>query len=202
MESSDAPTMNDLLKEHITIIKRQLFSRSLRILPLPDQVGIVEALAFIVDKAPALLPITDQHLLAFFSELLKMMAIADGEMASDRAGSVGVAVDKDGHVSSASSSSPYSERTASASLGRSYSHASAIFLRGEFSIGGHGMHKRVVVPAEPPLGVQLRVTALVLFRSVIRQHTNTFFDADPSTQIGKHRSILLNECLHECLHLY
>lgn len=62
------------------MIRRTVFSRSLRLLSLPQQVSVVEGLAVIVKSIPGLIPLSDQHLLAFLSELLKMLSVADGEM--------------------------------------------------------------------------------------------------------------------------
>ena len=67
----------------------------------------------------------------------------------------------------------------------SLSHASGIFLREEyeFIVDGIGC---IVVPTDPPMGIQFRVSSLILFHSVLRVHSDTFFDADPSSSIGKH----------------
>ena len=73
----------DLFKTHLTQVKRSLFSRSLRILPLPDQVGVVEGLTFLVSCAKDVFPISDQNLLASVSELLKMLSLADGALTGD-----------------------------------------------------------------------------------------------------------------------
>lgn len=162
---------------HITILKRCLFSRSLRILPLPDQVGIIEALAFLITSFPSVLPLSDQHLLAFLSELLKMLCVADGEMKGDADVDIGVAVNKNGYVYNKSSVD--AEREDAALTLSSKTHASSIFLRSEMLVGG------VTVPSELPLGVQLRVTSLSLFRAVIKSHTSGFFDADASTPVGE-----------------
>jgi hypothetical protein len=61
-------------------LRKLVFSRSLRILPLPQQVGAIEALAVILNEFPGFLSITDQHFLSFLSELLKMCSVADGEV--------------------------------------------------------------------------------------------------------------------------
>lgn len=60
----------------MTLIRRLIFSRSLRVLPLQEKIGSIEALAVLIDRIPELISITDQHLLAFLSELLKMASIA------------------------------------------------------------------------------------------------------------------------------
>ena len=64
------------LEKHIALIRRVTFSRSLRMLPLQEKIGSIEALAVIIDSVPELISVTDQHLLAFLSELLKMASIA------------------------------------------------------------------------------------------------------------------------------
>jgi hypothetical protein len=49
-------------------------------MPLPQQVGAVEALAVIINEFPGFLSIKDQHFLSFLSELLKMCSVSDGEV--------------------------------------------------------------------------------------------------------------------------
>ena len=92
---SDADIKSSLEKQ-IVLIRRVLFSRSLRLLPLREQVGAVEALTVLVDQVPNLIPLKDQHLLAFLSELLKMASVADGEMKDNNL--IGSVVDKNGFV--------------------------------------------------------------------------------------------------------
>lgn len=169
-----------LLKNHTTTIKRLLFSRSLYNLPVPDQIAVVEAVAFIVEKSPRLIPLSDSRLPAFLKDLLKMMSVADGEMTSDSISiSNGAVVNKDGY-------SPVSETNSSmVNASSSLSHASGLFLRKEFILEDPLIPGRIVVPCEMPTGVQLRVSSLLLFRSVIKGYTNTFFDAAVSTSIGK-----------------
>ena len=158
------------------MIRRVIFSRSLRLLPLAEQVGAVEALAFIVKEARDVLPLSDQHLLAFLSELLKMSSVADGEM-TDSALAVYV-VDKNGNA--------LAGKKPSASNGlrseRCPSHASAIFFRRECILELE--KNKFVIPEELPHGIQLRVSSISLLHSVIIGHPNAFFDAEVSTPIG------------------
>jgi len=156
--------------DHSTLIRRVLFSRSLRLLPLPQQVGVVEALAAILKQFPDFLPITDQHLLGSLSELLKMSSVADGEMTDDKLKEM--VVDKDGYAPSvAGTSSEYPK------------HASSLFFRRECVIDFCNV--KVVVPGELPAGIQLRVSAIVLLHIVIRTHPDPFFDSETTTPIGE-----------------
>jgi hypothetical protein len=161
---------------HVDLIRRVLFSRSLRLLPLPHQVGVVEGLAAIIKQFPSLLPLTDQHLLNCLSELLKMSSVADGEMTDEKLNEV--VVDKDGFVPSEvdSDSSQYP------------THASSLFFRRDCVVDILGV--KIVVPGELPAGVQLRVSTIVLLHGVIRTHTDPFFDAESTTPIGKFLSFL------------
>lgn len=168
--------MKARLEKHLSLLRRVLFSRSLRLLPLPEQVGVVEALAVLTDQLPDLIPLDDQHLLAFLSELLKMSSVADGEMTdSNLAGSV---VDRNGFVVPSSDGPVTNDSETSAVSFR----ASSLFLRRECVVVVQ--EGRVVVGAELPLGVQLRVSTIALLRSVIRGHPDTFFDSDTSTPVG------------------
>lgn len=166
-----------IFASQISMIRRVIFSRSLRLLPLAEQVGAVEALAFIVKEAQGVLPLSDQHLLAFLSELLKMSSVADGEMTD--ASLVFYVVDKNGNALAGkkpnSSSSLRSEKCPS--------HASAIFFRRECVLETE--KNRFIIPEELPHGVQLRVSSITLLHSVILGHPNAFFDAEVSTPIGK-----------------
>ena len=163
----------------MSLIRRLLFSRSLRLLPLSEQVGAVEALSFIVDKVPGALPLSDQNLLAFLSELLKMFSVADGEMSDSNL--AGFIVDKNGFV-------VFSDDSKSAKEGRcsSLKHSSRVFLRRECILKIKAA--RFVIPEEIPASMQLRISALALFRSVIKRHNSTFFDSDNATNIGEHFS--------------
>ena len=168
----------------MSTIKRVLFTRSLRLLPLPEQVAVIEALSTLVDFVPGLLPVADQHLLAFLSEFLKLSSIADGEMSDSSI--VGFVVDKNGFTG-AVSMSRYS---------RGSSHMTGLFLRRECVARLCG-NKLISIPEELPLGVQLRVSALRLLNTIICRHTDGFFDADTTTPIGK---LLLAVCVYQCKH--
>jgi hypothetical protein len=191
-----------VLKKYLSVIKKMIFSKPLRSLPLPEQVGVVEALTFIINGAPNLFTLSDQYLVAFLFELIQAFAIADGEMKDSNPS--GVFVDKNGLV--ASVNEPQRPSTGISKYS-SLTHASKIFLRRECVVDGpHGT--RIVVPEELPYGIQLRVSALVLFRVVIRRHTSIFFDALPSTQIGKQQTcsgvmlLLINTLLGLRSHLF
>ena len=155
--------------DHATLIRRMLFSRSLRLLPLPHQVGVVEALAAVLKQFPNFLPVTDQHLLGCLSEILKMSSVADGEMTDEKLKEM--VVDKDGYApSEVESSCDYPK------------HASSLFFRRECVIDARNV--KIVVPGELPAGVQLRVSGIVLLHLVIRTHTDPFFDSETTTPIG------------------
>jgi hypothetical protein len=165
-----------ILSNQMRTIKKLIFSRSLRLLPLPEQIGVFDALAFLVHQIPGLLPLFDQHFLAFLSEFLKMSSIADGEMSDSSL--VGFVVDKNGFVVSSQESE--STRAAAQLSG----HTSSIFLRRECALKSQSDGPYVAIPEELPNGIQLRVSGLRLFRAVIRQHADAFFDADSTTPVG------------------
>lgn len=160
------------------MIRRVLFSRSLRLLPLLEQIGVVEALATLVNQIPDLIPLEDQHLLAFLSELLKMASVADGEMSDPNlAGSV---VDKNGFVV------PYQDHHVASGDSQTNEpsfRASLLFLRRDCLLKVEG--GRLFIGEELPPGVQLRVSSIELLRAVIRGNPDTFFDAETSTPVGK-----------------
>ena len=157
----------------MSTIKRVLFTRSLRLLPLPEQVAVIEALSTLVDFVPRLLPIADQHLLAFLSEYLKLSSIADGDITDPSI--VGFVVDKNGFTG-ATSTSRYSQGA---------SHMTGLFLR-RVCVARLCGDKYISIPEELPLGVQLRVSALRLVNTVICRHADGFFNADATTTpIGK-----------------
>jgi transformation/transcription domain-associated protein len=183
----------DKFTKHLTLVKRVLFSRSLRLLPLPEQIGVVEALSTIVQQIPDLFVLDDQHLLAFLSELLKMSSVADGEMAD--ANLTGDVIDKNGLAVTTQSrqvASSTSKPIDPADMTTIPSPpASALFLRRDCLLTTHlisqEMKHRIIIPQELPLGVQLRVSTISLLRFVIRGHANPFFDAETSTPIGNIR---------------
>ena len=170
--------MDTLLSRHQTSLKRLIFPKVLRTLPLPNQCAAVDACAFLLDRTPKLIPITDQNLLGFLAELLKMISIADGEFSDPSFGSVvlidknGVAVNKSGECTSQSGPAL---------------HASSVFLRKNIIVEGAAFGGRIQVPEELPQGVQLRVSTLLLFRGLIRGFADEFFDADPQSKIGNIR---------------
>jgi hypothetical protein len=147
------------------------------LLPLPEQVGAVEALAVIVGQLPEIIPLNDQHLLAFLSELLKMSSVADGDMTDSNL--VGNVVDKNGFAV------PAHEKASKDSKGPEPEvPSSALFLRRDCILTVPGA--KIVIAEELPCGVQLRVSSISLLRSVIRGHANPFFDAETSTPVGKY----------------
>jgi len=172
----------EALKEHMTLIKRVLLTRSLRLLPLPEQVGAVEALAMIVHHLPDLIPLNDQHLLAFLSELLKMSSVADGAMTDPNL--IGSVVDKNGFAIPVHDSSQVA--SAETSLKNHEKLASTLFLRRD-SIVFIGSSK-FFVPGEASNGVQLRASTIRLLHAVIKRHPDPFFDAESSTPVGKRAS--------------
>ena len=74
-----APSSRDALQyvfsEQLSLIRRVLFSRSLRLIPLSQQVAVIEGLSVLVQEVPHAIPLTDQHLLSFLSELLKICSV-------------------------------------------------------------------------------------------------------------------------------
>ena len=176
-ESSHTDKNLDFVKGRIDLIRRVIFSRTLRLLPLPHQVGAIEGLATIVKFFPSLFPLNDQHVLTFLSELLKMTSVADGEMTDNKLNDI--VVDKDGNVPS--------ETTTDRSVHPR--HSSSLFYRRECVIAQNGLF--VVVPCELPTGVQFRVSSIVLVHSIIQHNSNAFFDADSTTPIGKTFDVLM-----------
>ena len=166
----------------LPLIKRLLFTRSLRLLPLPEQIGVIEALSFVVDCIPGLISISDQQLVGFLSEFLKMGSIVDGEMTDSSI--IAQFADKNGYTTSTqggvSASAPLQPNIL-------LPQASSIFLRQECVArsGNKGIY--FIIPEELPNGIQLRVSALRMFRALIRRHADDFFDAEPSTPVGNIR---------------
>lgn len=170
--------LDALLSPFVNSLKRLLFPKLLRTLPLPNQVAAIDACAFILDRAPNLIPIADQNLLAFLSELLKMVSIADGEFSDASFGSV-VLIDKNGFA--------VNNGSEAASQIRPAIRASSLFLRKNIVVEDDSFGGRVQVPAELPLGVQLRVSTLLLFRGLIRGFPDDFYEASPQSKIGNIR---------------
>ncbi|KAL7534798.1 hypothetical protein ACHAXR_010621, partial [Thalassiosira sp. AJA248-18] len=177
----DSASIDTLLSDHVHSLKRLLFPKLLRTLPLPNQCAAVDACAFILDRAPRLIPIVDQNLLAFLSELLKMISIADGEFSDASFGSV-VLIDKNGFAVNNGG-----EPTTTSQKNRRNVRASSLFLRKSFVLKDEAFGGRIQVPAELPLGIQLRVSTLLLFRGLIRGFADEFYDADPQSKIGNIR---------------
>lgn len=117
-------------------------------------------------------------LVGFMSELLKMVSIADGEI-SDAGFSSVILIDKNGYAMSNSDEVKPKKKF--------QSHSSSVFLRNSFVLEDDSFEGRIVVPKELPLGVQLRVSTLLLFRALIRGFPDEFFDAGAQTQIGNIR---------------
>ena len=138
----------------------------------------MEALSVIIDQLPDVIPLSDQHLLAFLSELLKMSSVADGEMSDQNLS--GFVVDKNGFAVSAQQKHPSSKDAKGLVC---TPHASSIFLRRGCILSTPNV--RIIVAEELPFGVQLRVSSIGLLRSVIRGHPDAFFDAETSTPIGE-----------------
>lgn len=172
-DSSNDDSNPDFASKHVDFIRRVMFSRSLRLLPLPHQVGVVEALTATIKQCPELLPLTDPHLLACLSDLLKMASVADREMTDDKLNTV--VVDKDGYVPS----------EVEADTSQYPTHASALFYRRSCILDVFGT--KIVVPGELPAGVQLRVSTIVLLHVIIRTYTDPFFDAETTAAIGNIR---------------
>jgi hypothetical protein len=68
----------------MTWLRRVLFSRARRLLPMPKQMGVSNSLELMIDQQPALVPMDDQHVLAFLSGLLSPIRVA--KLASDADG--------------------------------------------------------------------------------------------------------------------
>ena len=165
-------------RRHLPLIKKVVFSRSLRLLPLAEQTGAIEALAVVVSGLSDLLPLDDQHLLSVLSEVLKMCSVADGEMADSSL--VGSVVDKNG---SAVAVGKVSSGPAKSQKGDAL--CSTMFCRRDCVISVTGKTNfDFVIPEELPSGVQLRLATIQLLRAVIRANPDKFFDAETSTPIG------------------
>lgn len=151
-------------------MRQTVFPRSLRLLPLPHQVGIVDALTTILKEFPDFLPLEDQHLLASISELLKMANVADREMDDSKLD--GRAVDKDGFVFL--SNDPV--------LGKQTDHATSLFFRRSCVFNSNS--KLMFLPGELPTSVELRSMTIVFLHAVLKIHQKQFFEADSSSAIG------------------
>ena len=125
-----------------------------------------------------MIPLEDQHLLAFLSELLKMASVADGEMTDNNL--IGSVVDKNGFVipenRNVTTSSDVQEIDPTL-------RPSSLFLRRNCILTTDS--QKFLVGEELPCGIQLRVSSIQLLRSIIRGYPDSFFDAESSTPVGK-----------------
>ena len=126
-----------------------------------------------------------------------MISIADGEFSDTSFGSV-VLIDKHGFgVNNGGEVTSQKRPTI---------RASSIFLRESIVLDDDSFGGRIQVPAELPLGVQLRVSTLLLFRGLIRGSSDEFYDADPQSKIGNIRPhvrsvLLISDLLHGLIFL-
>lgn len=181
LSKDNSTNLESMLSPHVNSLKRLCFPKLLRILPLAQQVAVVDACAFLLDRVPKLITIDDQNLLAFVSELLKMINIADGEFADPAFGEV-VLIDKDGLAVDGGGGGGESALSRATVRASSLLLRRAIILEDATSFGG-----RVRVPAELSMGEQLRVSTILLFRGLIRGFPDDFCDADPQTKVGNIR---------------
>ena len=107
-----------------------------------------------------------------------MVSIADGEI-SDAGFSSVVLIDKNGYAVNGTAESTNKKKSSV--------RASSIFYSSGFTLEDNSFGGRILVPAELPLGIQLRVSTLLLFRALIRGFPDEFFDADAQTQVGNIR---------------
>ena len=174
--SNDCTSLDELLSDHVTSLKRLLFAKLLRTLSLPDIVAVVDAVAFINEAVPNLIPISDANMMSFLGELIKMICIADGEISDKSFGSV-VLIDKDGYAVD-SDGEPISDN-------KPLVQPSSIFQRHTITLEDDCIGARIVVPEGLNLGVQLRVSTLFLFRALVR--LDEFFEAEVQSQLGNLR---------------
>jgi hypothetical protein len=167
----DASPDVEFVRDRIDLIRRVLFSRTLRLLPLSHQVGTIEGLATVVKLFPILFPLTDQHVLTFLSELLKMASVADKEMSDEKLKEI--VVDKDGYVPLETGLDRAQYPKLSSTL---FYRRACVFSSGNV---------RVFVLPELSVGVQFRVSTILLLHTVIKNYADVFFDADSTTPIGK-----------------
>ena len=177
MITRDSASIDALLANHTSTLKRLLFPKVLRVLPLPNQCAVIDACAFILTRAPKLFSIADKSLLGLLSELLKMLSIADGVLSDPSFGSV-VLIDKNGYAVNSDGAPSHHRSTV---------QPSSLFLRKSIVIGDESFGGRIQVPAEIPLGIQLRVSTLLLFKGLIRGFSDEFYVADSKSTIGNIR---------------
>ena len=129
-----------------------------------------------------LIPIADQNLLAFLSELLKMVSIADGEFKDEGFGSV-VLIDKNGYAVNSGGESTSGQI-------RPTVRASSLFLRKKIAVEDEAFNGRIQVPAELPLGIHsygTSVNTTFILGAIIRKNADEFYDADAQSKIGNIR---------------
>jgi hypothetical protein len=112
-----------------------------------------------------------------------MISIADGEFSDPCFGSVSL-IDKNGFASNVGD--PASRATSDL-------HTSSVFLRNTMVLQGDLFGGRIQIPRELPLGIQFRVSTLLLMRALIRGHSDEFYDADPQSKIGNIRPHVCEE---------
>ena len=174
--SNDYKSLGQLLSDHIISLKRLLFAKLLRTLSLPDLVAVVDAVAFINEAVPNLIPIDDANMISILGELIKMVSVADGEISDKNFGSV-VLIDKNGWAVD-SEGEPISDR-------KPLVQPSSIFQRHAIILEDDGIGARIVVPEGLSLGVHLRVSTLYLFRAIVR--LDDFIEAENQSQMGNLR---------------
>lgn len=169
--------LNEIFKKQSSVIRRLLFNRSLRHLQLQDQIATIEAFNFTISHAPDVLPLSDNHTIIFLSELLKIMSVGDGEMTSESIPSSCV-VDKDGICPKVPMNGCMIDKMSP------LTHSTSIFLRGAFVIvQGDGTY-RAKIDGDLPVGVQYRVATLQLFGKILKENTNDFIKAEPTSSLG------------------
>lgn len=174
VERLEPEEANVIIQNHMGLIRRMLFTRALRLLPLPAQVGVVEALATLIKSFPHAFALTDdQHLMSFLSELLKLASIADGDMKDKSL--TDCVVDRNGFTITNGKIEPRSIAIPH--------HASGVFLRRLCVIDMD--EAMIVCPEELPVGIQMRVSGILLLRAVIQADSDYFFEAESSTPVGK-----------------
>ena len=167
-----------VLEKNMAILRKTIFSRSLRNLSLPEQIASIETLLFVVLRAPKIFPLSDNLLLAYLLDLLKMLGVADKEMTSESV-SPSLISDKDGYC-------PMDERNDNmVDKGAYLTHSSQIFLRNETLLDDGSFGFRVLVPRQLPHGIQLRLSSLGLFHALIKSHSDEFFSAPSASALGK-----------------
>jgi transformation/transcription domain-associated protein len=173
--SSDG--LNEIFKKQSSVIRRLLFNRSLRHLQLQDQIATIEAFNFTIMHAPDVLSLSDNHTIIFLSELLKIMSVGDGEMTSESIPSSCI-VDKDGLHPKVSMNGCMIDKMSP------LTHSTSIFLRGAFTIvQGEGIY-RAKIDGDLPVGVRYRVATLQLFGKILKENTNHFLEAEPTSSLG------------------